>query len=53
MKSNSYVIEDASLKRTYIHTNKTNYNLILENKCYMLFLVHKIKIYWDSIWNLY
>ena len=43
MKSNSCVIEGASLKRTYIHTSKTDYNLILENKCYMLFLVHKKK----------
>ena len=41
MESNSYIIEDASSKRTYIHT-KTDYNLILENKCDMLFLVHKI-----------
>ena len=41
MKSNSYVIEGASSKRTYIHTSKTDYNFILENKCDMLFLVHK------------
>jgi len=36
-----YVIEDANSKRTYISTNKTNYNFILENKCDMLFLMNK------------
>ena len=43
MKNNSYVIEDASSKRIYIHTSKTNYSFILKNKCDMLFLVHKTK----------
>jgi len=41
MKSNLYVIEGVNSKRIYIHTNKTNYNFIVENKCDMLFLVHK------------
>jgi len=41
MKSNSYVIEGASSTNicTYIH--KTDYNFILENKCNVLFLMHK------------